>query len=103
MATSKLKRANGKINKSAWIRSQPVSLSAQDVLKKAQQAGITLSLAQVYTARSTANKFKGSSASAPARPAQRAARATPTGLEAEFMSLALRLGTAKAEELLRSL
>jgi hypothetical protein len=45
-----------KIYKSAWIRSQSSSASAKEVLAKATAAGIQLSLAQVYTARSNATK-----------------------------------------------
>ena len=48
--------SSSKINKSAWIRSQPSSMSAKDVFAKAKEEGIKLSIAQVYTARSTAKK-----------------------------------------------
>jgi len=46
-------KAGGKVNKSAWIRSQPATLSAAEVVTKAKGEGITLSVGQVYTARST--------------------------------------------------
>src|SRR4051794_34389166 len=45
-----------RVNKSAWIRSQAPALSAKEVVEKAKGEGITLSLAQVYTARSTAKR-----------------------------------------------
>ncbi len=50
------KSAAAKINKSAWIRSQPASMSAKEVFEKAKSEGIKLSVAQVYTARSSAKK-----------------------------------------------
>jgi hypothetical protein len=45
-----------RVNKSEWIRGQPLGMAAKDVVIKAKSAGIGLSLAQVYTARSTAKK-----------------------------------------------
>lgn len=44
------------INKSKWIREQKASLSAKEVVEKGKSEGIKLSLAQVYTARSTGKK-----------------------------------------------
>jgi len=62
---------SSKINKSAWIRSQPASMSAKDVFAKAKAEGIKLSIAQVYTARSTAKKGgKAKSIRKPGRPKQ---------------------------------
>lgn len=43
-----------KINKSAWIRSQPSTMSAGEVVEKAKGEGISLSTNQVYTTRSAA-------------------------------------------------
>lgn len=54
-----------KVNKSAWIRAQPADLSAADVVKKAADAGIKLSTAFVYTARS---QKKGAAKKGPGRP-----------------------------------
>ncbi len=45
-----------KVNKSAWIRALPATMSAKDVVAKGKAEGIKLSLAQIYTARSTAKK-----------------------------------------------
>src|ERR1051326_8774839 len=53
------KAKSNKINKSAWIREQPASMSANDVVAKAKTAGIKLTTAQVYTVRSNANKSGG--------------------------------------------
>ncbi|HEX7480657.1 MAG TPA: hypothetical protein VF331_22845 [Polyangiales bacterium] len=66
------KTTSAKINKSAWIRSQPASMSAKDVFEKAKAEGIKLSVAQVYTARSSAKKAGKSS-----KPKGKAGR--PTG------------------------
>src|SRR5438045_642656 len=55
----KKKSGSPKINKSAWIREQPASMPAKEVVAKAKAAGITLSVAQVYVARSTAKKAGG--------------------------------------------
>lgn len=51
-------RSTRKINKSAWIRAQNPTLSAKDVVAKAKDQGIDLSVAQVYTARSNAAKSR---------------------------------------------
>lgn len=50
------KSTTGKINKSAWIREQPGSMSAKEVVEQAAKAGIKLTPTQVYTARATAKK-----------------------------------------------
>ena len=88
-----------KVNKSAWIREQSSDLSAKEVVEKAAQLGIELSLAQVYTARSAA-KTGGKSASKASSPvkASAAARAKvrmtePGSPRQEFIRLATRLGT----------
>lgn len=85
-----------KINKSAWIRQQPATLSAKEVVEKAQTAGIEISLAQVYTARSTAGAPKskpGRKPAAAARVAAPAARSNNNELRAELARLAVILGT----------
>jgi hypothetical protein len=97
----------GRVNKSAWIRSQASSLSAKEVLDKASSEGITLSLAQVYTARSTAERQPtGAKASAPAgkrgpgRPKGSGKVAVSGDLQRQFTGLAIRLGTDEARRLL---
>lgn len=93
-----------KVNKSAWIRSQPESLSAKDVLNKAKGEGIQLSIAQVYTARSTAKKQPAQAAPAkrgPGRPKGSPQKAAVSGdLRRQFMVLAVRLGSDEAKRLL---
>lgn len=102
------KTKGARVNKSAWIRSQPPSLSAKDVVEKAKGEGITLSLAQVYTARSTAKRQgaarRGAAGSpvakrGPGRP--KAAGSSISGdLRRQFVTLAVRIGTDEAQRLL---
>jgi len=73
-------------------------MAAKDVLLKAKKEGSSLSLAQVYTARSTANKAAGKpSSTRPRAPLPSHERnAVPTsvaGLQTEFRQLAMRFGT----------
>jgi hypothetical protein len=84
-------------NKSAWIRGQSQNLSAKDVVSKAKAKGIKLSLAQVYTARSTGKKKAHTPAAAP-----RAGTDLESGqdLRHQFVMIASRLGTDEAQRLL---
>ena len=102
---------SGRINKSAWIRSQPASLSAKEVVQRATAEGIGLSLAQVYTARSTAKKSAGATsatskrsgpAAAPTgmRPGAERTKSEDGDLRRQFMVLAIRMGTHEAQALL---
>jgi len=113
MASKKSKSANAKksgarVNKSAWIRSQPASLSAKDVVEKAADEGIKLSLAQVYTARSTAKRKPGGGKSkevaevkrGPGRPKGSGRAAVSGDLRKQFMVLAVRIGSDEAQRLL---
>lgn len=107
-ASAKTKGA--RVNKSAWIRSQPPSLSAKEVVEKAKGEGITLSLAQVYTARSTAKRQgvgrRGAVATAavgkrgPGRPKGSGTSAISADLRRQFVTLAVRIGTDEAQRLL---
>jgi hypothetical protein len=95
-----------RVNKSAWIRNQPPNLSAKEVVEKAKGEGIKLSLAQVYTARSTAKRQgepKRGAAAAPAKrgPGRPKMIGTATGdLRRQFVALAVRIGTDEARRLL---
>jgi len=105
-------RAAAGINKSAFVRSLPGSLSAAEVIEKGKAKGIKLSAAQVYTIRANARR-KGpdtESARTPrgsgggAREAVRTGRGRSSeGKEAEFVEAALDLGLARAEALIRAL
>jgi hypothetical protein len=83
-------------------------MAAKDVLLKAKKEGISLSLAQVYTARSTANKASGKpsttrqSAPLPTHETP-AVSASIAGLQTQFQRLVVRLGTDHAQRLLSSL
>ena len=100
------KSTTPRVNKSAWIRSQPSSLSAKEVVDKAKSERIQLSLAQVYTARSTAKKqdaASGGSAAGrrgPGRPKISASSTTSNDLRKQFVLLAVRVGTDEAQRLL---
>jgi hypothetical protein len=103
------KTDGGRINKSAWIRAQPVSLSAKDVVDKASAEGINLSLAQVYTARSTAKRKPGNAQAGagfatkrgPGRPKKSDATGSASGdLRRQFVQLAVRIGADEAQRLL---
>jgi hypothetical protein len=94
------------LNKSAWIRAQPASLSAKEMVEKAKGEGFSLSPAMVYTVRSTT--AKASSASVPQR-STTASRTRPripsnvSSLHTQFQQLAVRLGTEEAQRLLTQL
>jgi hypothetical protein len=110
--TSKKSAAKSKgprVNKSAWIRGQAPNLSAKEVVEKAKGEGIKLSLAQVYTARSTAKRHgdtgkRGPAASTgavkrgPGRP--KLLGASNGDLRRQFVALAVRIGTDEAQRLL---
>lgn len=60
-----------KQTKAAFIRSQPATMSAADVVKKAKEAGMKLSVAMVYVTRSKAKQraAKGKPEAKPSKPA----------------------------------
>jgi len=105
---SSSKAKGPRVNKSAWIRSQPGTLSAKDVVEKAKAEGITLSLAQVYTARSTAKRQgepkRGAAPAAgkrgPGRPKGSVTSAVSGDLRRQFVQIAVRIGTDEAQRLL---
>jgi hypothetical protein len=114
MATTNRETAHrtgsGRLNKSAWIRSQTASLTAKEVVDKAKAEGIALSLAQVYTARSSAKRVP--VAATPAGVATKtrvkgssAVRASKLvgsdDLRRQFIQLAMRIGTDEAKGLLK--
>lgn len=101
-----------RLNKSEWIRNQPPSAPAKDIVAKAKSEGIKLSLAQVYTARSAAKKKagrigkpgrpKGSGASASPVKAALALKLKPSSdLRHQFVKIAMRIGTDEAQALLQ--
>jgi hypothetical protein len=99
------------VNKSAFVRSLPSSLSAAEVIEKGKAKGIKLSAAQVYTIRANARRkgpepdpvqlLRGAAARDGAKGGRGRSRAD--GKEAEFVAAALDLGLARAEALIRAL
>jgi hypothetical protein len=99
----KKQSATGRVNKSAWIRSQPTSTPAKDVVEKAKKEGIHISLAQVYTARSTAKNTAGKvrspqiAVTGARRPGRPAGGGSKGESELAFRRLVLSIGVDKAE------
>jgi hypothetical protein len=98
------------VNKSAFVRSLPGSLSAAEVISRAKGKGIKLSAAQVYTIRANARR-KGDVSPTIARGSldpfagMRGRRVSGGGSESEsaFLLMALELGLVRAEGILGSL
>lgn len=86
------------VNKSAWVRSQPLSLSAKEVLDKAKKEGIQMTVAQVYTARSTGKKHALGASGSDSSGKLPATHASSD--EAAFRRLVLNVGLVKAKEML---
>lgn len=109
MPKSKSKKtapAKTKVNKSAWIREQPATTPAKEVVEKAAAAGIKLTLAQVYTARSTGKKPKGKPGPKPGFKAAKATGSVARGSSSDdllFKRLVLSIGLPKAESYLADL
>ena len=104
-------KAAPRVNKSEWIRNQPATAPAKDIVAKAKAEGIKLSLAQVYTARSAAKKKagrigkpgrpKGSGASMNVAKTMAAIKIKPNDdLRHQFVRIATRIGTDEAMRLL---
>lgn len=94
------------VNKSAFVRSQPTTMSAREVVEKGAAQGIGLSEKYVYNIRAKA-KASGRVGAGPGRPGRRPGR--PAGVRAagaagsaeeRLVDLALEVGLTKAEELL---
>ena len=110
-ASTTPKPATKKVNKTAWILSQPAAMAAKDVVAKAGAAGIKLTTGQVYTARSTAKTRKAKSTAG--KPTQSKASVTTRSPaksfalggddEMAFRRLVLSIGLPKAEAYLSEL
>ena len=98
-------RASASVNKSAFVRSLPSSLSAAEVIEKGKAKGIRLSAAQVYTIRANARRKGPETDTARVLRAAtgKGGRSRADGKEAEFVAAALDLGLARAEALIRAL
>ena len=101
-------KRSGAVNKSAFVRSLPASLSAAEVISRAKVKGIKLSAAQVYTIRANARRkdvsilprLRGELPGAAASPRGRRGGADS---ESAFLLMALELGLMRAEGILGSL
>jgi hypothetical protein len=102
-------RAKGSaVNKSAFVRSLPGTLSAAEVIARGKTKGIRLSAAQVYTIRANARRKGPSKTNGRTTRAKSGARSVNLGRgvdarEAEFIAAALDLGLTKAEALIAAL
>lgn len=95
------------INKSAFVRSLPGTMSAAEVIEKGKAKGIKLSAAQVYTIRANARRKRPDTETIelPAKLTvgrKRSGRSSESK-EAEFIATALDLGLARAEALIHAL
>jgi len=82
--------------KTAFIRSQPPEMPARDVVKKAHEAGLKMSVAYVYTIRSSARRGRGR----PAKSSGRAVARATSSIDIAFRKLVLELGIVRARALL---
>jgi hypothetical protein len=100
-------KRSGAVNKSAFVRSLPASLSAAEVISRAKIKGIKLSAAQVYTIRANARRKDVSIL--PRLRGELPGAASPRGRrggadsESAFLLMALELGLMRAEGILGSL
>lgn len=93
-----------KINKSVFVRSQPASMTARDVVAKAKSRGISIKENYVYTVRALAKRR--TSKRGPGRPRKNAVAATQnsaaaTGVEQLLRAAAAEIGLSRALEILR--
>jgi hypothetical protein len=94
------------VNKSAFVRSLPSTLSAAEVIARGKAKGIRLSAAQVYTIRANARRKRPKLAERPRGNNKAPLTAASVGAdsrEAEFIAAALDLGLTKAEGLIHAL
>jgi hypothetical protein len=98
-------------SKTAFVLSLPPTMPAKDVLSKAKASGLKLTEAYIYSIRSKAKGRVGQPAARRGRPPKAASAGSApvssgaggSGLERQFLSLALDLGLARAESLLSNL
>jgi len=91
-------RGRGGVNKSAFIREQPPTMSAKDVVEAAAAQGITLTEGFVYNVRSNAKSKSGPKVAG--KPGRRVVSGGALPEESAFRKLVVALGTARAKALL---
>jgi hypothetical protein len=92
----------GKPSASDFVRTQPATLAASDVVAAGAKQGLKFSTNLVYAVRSAAGKKSGGKRGAGRRVAKAASNAA-AGLHATFRKLALDLGLNRAREALNEL
>jgi hypothetical protein len=95
------KATGKKVNKSAFVRSLPRSMTAKEVVAKGKAQGITLSVPLVYVARAQAKKKTGKRG--PGRPRKNAApapAAAASGVEGLLRAAAAEIGLSRAMAIL---
>lgn len=99
----KRRRGQPGVNKSKFILQQPFDIPAREVVRRAQEQGIQLSEKYVHIIRSKARKEQGIARPRPGRPPKAAPPVRPDTSAQEFRRLALTIGLARAEELIKEL
>ena len=93
----KTSKKAAKVNKSEWIRNQSPNLSAAELVTRAGDRGITITVGQVYTARSAARKAEKNGHTRPTK--------TKGGndLDQDFRRIVLSIGINQAESMMSEL
>lgn len=105
------KKAKSTMTKTAFVKSQPATLSAKEVVQKAKAAGITITDKYVYNIRSMAKTKKGATKLGRPKGSKNkapSAKTTKRGAssgddEMAFKRLVLSIGLPKAEAYLSDL
>jgi hypothetical protein len=96
------KTATKTSNKSAFVRSLPATMSGKDVVKKAKEAGLSISLAYVYGIRSkSAAKAGAPQKRGPGRPPRSATSARAAGRTTGLEAMIEAIVAQKVEEVLK--
>jgi hypothetical protein len=101
MPSKKPSAKPAKVNKSAFIRSLPRTMTAKEVVAKAKAQGLSISVPLVYIARAAAKKKAGKRG--PGRPRKDAssmAKAPASGVEDLLRAAAAEIGLSRAMALL---
>lgn len=105
VAMAKRRRGQPGVNKTQFILQQPFDIPAKEVVKRAQEQGIELTEKYVHIIRSKARKGQaapGRRRGRPPKAATAAASAADTAVQ-QFRRLALTIGLARAEDVLKDL
>ena len=97
------KPANGKQSASEFVRSQPASMKASEVVAAGAKQGIKFSTNLVYAVRSSGKRSGGARGGRRGPGRRAAAGAVGGGSESTFRQLALDLGIARARQVLDGL